>query len=317
MVLEPQMIQQKGYSLVQLLIVATLGAVLSAAILNVLFATFQSVNLKTAIESVQERAALAVHFIKSDLNGLGFSYCLNDGLSAVNVLSQGPVAEHLMAHTGLVGDLYRYKQSDSITFVTATMTGSELRQDMRTVHSSVDVLDSQGFKIGQEILITNCRSGELFAITNIWQGQLSHQRSRNKDANFSQLYSRGAVVNPMVLLSYKLAVGVSGRVGLYRKVNNRAQELVPDIQQLKILYATSPSQGGQINYVSADQVSNYKAVVSVQIRLLVASEKEVLRERMLIKDTDGLTNTAPDLRYYKHFNAYILLKNRGLKSQLD
>lgn len=121
----------------------------------------------------------------------------------------------------------------------------------------------------------------------------------------------------MVLLSYKLAVGVSGRVGLYRKVNNRAQELVPDIQQLKILYATSPSQGGQINYVSADQVSNYKAVVSVQIRLLVASEKEVLRERMLIKDTDGLTNTAPDLRYYKHFNAYILLKNRGLKSQLD
>ena len=103
MVVEPQMIQQKGYSLVQLLIVATLGAVLSAAILNVLFATFQSVNLKTAIESVQERAALAVHFIKSDLNGLGFSYCLNDGLSAVNVLSQGPIWAAFVAGEPLCG----------------------------------------------------------------------------------------------------------------------------------------------------------------------------------------------------------------------
>jgi type IV pilus assembly protein PilW len=312
-----KMMQQKGFSLIQVLIAAMLGMLLSAAVLNVLFATFQSANLKNAMHSVQEGGSLALHFIKSDINALGFSHCLEGGLSAVNIVSQGPVAAHLMAHTELVGNLYPYKKSDSITFVTTLNTGSELRQDMHAVHSSVDILDGQYFKEGQEVLITNCSSGELFSITDIWQSQLSHENSDNKEANFSHSYSRGSFVSPLVLVGYKLAKGASGRTGLFRMVSGRAQELVPDVEQLKVLYGIRSSQGTKINYVNADQVLNYKNVISVHTSLLLASEKEVLSEHMLIDDVFELTKTAPDLRYYKRFDIYLILKNRGLKDQID
>jgi type IV pilus assembly protein PilW len=302
--------KQSGYSLIEILIASMLGLLLSAAVLSILFSTYRSYKLNTAIEEVQENGALALFFIKTDLSALGFSSCFEKGLNNANILSLGVIGEHLYAHREIVGNLYTYKESDSITFVTTLSKSSELLHNMHTVHSSVDVLNERLFKQQQELFITDCNKAELFSVSDVWQEQLSHDRSYNKDSNFSHAYIKGSMITPLSLVSYKIAKGVGGLPGLYRKIGSRTHELVPHVHLLKVLYGIRASKKASIAYLKASQVLNYEDVVSVHLSLLFSSAKEVMSKKMLIEGFSKKPELADDLRYYKRFELQVILHNK-------
>lgn len=308
--------KQKGYSLVELLIAVMLGLLLTTAVLSMLFASYQTHNLKSAIETVQENGALALYFIKRDLINLGFSSCLGQSLKTTNLLSLGTVGRHLSEHTELKGNLYPYKKSDSVTFVRMLNTGSELVRDMHTVHSSVDLLNSNHFKVRQEVLITDCNTAELFSITAMWREQLRHTNELNTNANFSQAYIKGATVNPMALISYKLAKGVNGAIGLFRKENNRSHELIPNVHHFSVLYGVRAYPGNEVRFVKASQLTGTKMVVCIKLALLLSSNKKVLKEKMLDEEEFRELGLKGDLRYYKRFEITVMLRNMVLMQNL-
>jgi type IV pilus assembly protein PilW len=92
-------------------------------------------------------------------------------------------------------------------------------------------------------------------------------------------FSAGALVTPLTTAIYYIGVGSDGDSSLFRleQVNggpgfNPAEELVPDIENMQVLYGIDPT-GTQTAaaYVPANQVAVGTNVVSIQVALLVAS----------------------------------------------
>ena len=92
-------------------------------------------------------------------------------------------------------------------------------------------------------------------------------------------FSAGALVTPLTTTIYYIGVGSDGDSSLFRleQVNggpgfNAAEELVPDIENMQVLYGIDPT-GTQTAaaYVPANQVAVGINVVSIQVALLVAS----------------------------------------------
>ena len=92
-------------------------------------------------------------------------------------------------------------------------------------------------------------------------------------------FSAGALVTPLTTTIYYIGVGSDGDSSLFRleQVNggpgfNAAEELVPDIENMQVLYGIDPT-GTQTAaaYVPANQVAVGTNVVSIQVALLVAS----------------------------------------------
>jgi type IV pilus assembly protein PilW len=93
-------------------------------------------------------------------------------------------------------------------------------------------------------------------------------------------FSAGALVTPLTTTIYYIGVGSDGDSSLFRleQVNggpgfiNPPEELVPDIENMQVLYGIDPT-GTQTAaaYVPANQVAVGTNVVSIQVALLVAS----------------------------------------------
>jgi type IV pilus assembly protein PilW len=166
----------------------------------------------------------------------------------------------------------------------------------------------------QYAAIADCTKSVIFQIAAVGAGLPS-----NVSLNAGVLpvgFSAGAVVAPLTTTVYYIGTGSDGDSSLWRieQVNGpnlSAEELVPDIENMQVLYGIDPT-GSQTAaaYVTADQVGALN-VVSIQVALLVASPpaaKPVVAPRPY--DVLGTQVTAPaDNRVRRVFNATINLRN--------
>ena len=308
--------RQQGLSLVELMVASLLGLILSSSILSTLYASIAANKLKVAAESIHENSSLAMHFLASDIRAIDFSGCLSTGIRGANIVSTGRVAEHLLRFGVILAETKKYQNSDAISFVSALDAGFELTKAMPTVHSSVDLLTGSAVANAREVLITNCQVADLFTVSGQWNSRLYHEMPENSSANLSSVYPRGSMLYPLSVVSYKIARGVSGRAGLYRKVNARYfQELIPNVEQLRISYASKQGLDNKLLYRSSSKISNFDEVTSIHLKLLLSSSTEVLKKRSYYQNLQGQLIKAPDRRLYKSFEMTVALRNRGIGSE--
>lgn len=87
-------------------------------------------------------------------------------------------------------------------------------------------------------------------------------------------FSTGALVYPMTTSVFYIGVGADGDAALRRLDLLNAQpgftdsEVVNDVENMQVLYGLDT--GGQVAYVTADQVPDFNSVVSLEIAVLVA-----------------------------------------------
>lgn len=305
------MYKYAGYTLVELLIAAMLGTLLSASLFSSLYASLQANQLRAATQSVQENAALAIHFLRQDFNLFDFTGCFDGTLKDIDITSTGVVADQI-AQFGALRMNPLASKSDSISLVSVSSAGADLIGSMATPHSSLDLPAEHQVLSGQEVLVTDCESAELVTITDVWQGRLSHQMSGNKNANLRRAYPQGSSVYPLTLVSYKLAKGVNGRTGLYRKLGKAYfQELVPNVVALDIRYGLVNSKTALTEYLSSSEVLQTQQVISIEIQMLLSSNEPVMTANMLLKNRKGESYIAADKRFYKWYTVSIALRNRG------
>jgi len=302
--------KQIGFSMVQLLISAMLGLLLSTAVLSTVIAAISSHRLRHVTETVQENIALAEYFITKDMSAIGFKSCFEKSPLLINNLSKGPIGSQFEVFLSPLVTKNTYKKSDSVVFTTVANAGSELEGDMATVHAQLDLVSSDQIKKGQEVFITNCDRADLFKVTDISRNRLSHDYSANSDANLSLSYPQGSLVYPLSLIYYKIARGASGQSGLFRKVDGKQyQELIPNVAQFRVELGVYNTQDKTLKYAStAEKLVNID-VVSVRIYLLLSSATPVLSEKMGFKSFTGDIVKAKDLRFYKAFSIVIALRN--------
>jgi type IV pilus assembly protein PilW len=130
-------------------------------------------------------------------------------------------------------------------------------------------------------------------------------------------YQPGSAINAVDMTVYYLAPGRDTDSSLfsYDEWTGQYQELVPDVENMQVLYGVAQSSPNQVtNYVTANQVQDFNQVVSVQVALLVASPPGTRAVQQPVTATTynllGTNVTAPiDARLRKVFATTIAVEN--------
>jgi type IV pilus assembly protein PilW len=201
-----------------------------------------------------------------------------------------------------------------------------------------------GFSQGQIAVISNCGQSEIFEVGSFapgggtgtislpgapYPGDSGDTLSSNID------FTIGSHVALADTIVFYIGVGTDGDGALFEYDSNGGvlgsdfstnQELVPDIENMQILYGieTTSSQTTQsvAQYVTADEVSadsftgDFNSVISVKIALLVASPPSAV-PRAVSASPPQLAGTnwqlaAPDSRMRKVYDQTIFLRDMSL-----
>jgi type IV pilus assembly protein PilW len=151
--------------------------------------------------------------------------------------------------------------------------------------SSQFTVNTQGLlAVGQLAVISDCAKGVVFQISGIAppgaNAVITHNAGGvpgNTTAAFPVSFAPGAEVTPVDTLVYYIGKGADGDGALFVYDLNAtgtftANELVPDIEAMQILYGLDTNNTQIVSeYVTADQVPDFNTVMSVKIALLAAS----------------------------------------------
>lgn len=134
---------------------------------------------------------------------------------------------------------------------------------------------------GQMAVISDCVKSLVFQVTGVTGNVIYHAASGspgNMSATFpAQLsFAQGSQVTALETTAYFIGVGADGDGALFSADVTSgnaltATELVPDIEAMQILYGLDTTGTQTVSeYVTADQVTDFTSVMSVQIALLAA-----------------------------------------------
>jgi len=186
-------------------------------------------------------------------------------------------------------------------------------------------LNAQGSLLANQIAaISDCSKAVVFHITGVTPGAnpiIFHDPGgaapANTVASLGLSFAAGAQVTPVNTVVYYIGRGADGDGALFSYDLNAtgtftANELVPDIEAMQILYGLDATSNQTVSqYVTADQVADFNTVMSVKVALLAASapgsaKSAVARTFNLL----GTTVTAPlDTRARQVFEETIAVRN--------
>jgi type IV pilus assembly protein PilW len=194
---------------------------------------------------------------------------------------------------------------------------------------TVNQLGSLTVTAGPQLaVISDCSKGVVFQINGLGAPTpnvvVTHNASGgaggNSTASFPLSFSPGSQVTPVDTVVYFIAPGADTDGALWVADLNAtdvlpitATELVPDIEAMQILYGldTNKTQNVQ-NYVTADKVTDFNAVMSIKVALLAASAPGSANPPAvaLTYNLLGTTVTAPiDRRSRQVFEETIAVRN--------
>jgi type IV pilus assembly protein PilW len=229
---------------------------------------------------------------------LPFSF--NEALGGFEANNTAPAAAYTVATAPVTAD---GSNGDWVTGLDAALTGKALKNnDILVVRSTLPnaqsvyvssitdgssqfTVNTQGLlAVGQLAVLSDCAKGVVFQISGIAppgaNAVITHNAGGvpgNTTAAFPVSFSAGAEVTPVDTMVYYIGKGADGDGALFVYDLNAtgvftANELVPDIEAMQILYGLDTNNTQIVSeYVTADQVPDFNTVMSVKIALLAAS----------------------------------------------
>jgi type IV pilus assembly protein PilW len=287
----------------------------------------------------------AIGILNAGATPLPFSF--NQALSGYEANNTGVGTAYTVATPPVAGDAtagdWIVNAAAAVPGLDAALTGLPVKNnDVLAVHStlanaqSVYVtvivdgtdqfnLNTQGsLAVNQIAAISDCSKAVVFQITGVTPGAnptIFHDPGgaapANAAASLGLSFAAGAQVTPVNTVVYYIGKGADGDGALFSYDLNAtgtftANELVPDIEAMQILYGLDATSNQTVSqYVTADQVVNFNTVMSVKVALLAASapgsaKSAVARTFNLL----GTTVTAPlDTRARQVFEETIAVRN--------
>jgi type IV pilus assembly protein PilW len=230
---------------------------------------------------------------------LPFSF--NEALGGFEASGTGPAAAYTVATPPVAPDA---STADWVTGLDAAVAGIAVKHnDVLVVRSTLAnaqsvyvsaitdgssqfTVNTQGLlAVGQLAVIADCAKGVVFQISGIAppgaNAVITHNAGGgppgNTTAAFPVSFSAGSEVTPVDTRVYYIGKGADGDGALFVYDLNAtgtftANELVPDIEAMQILYGLDTNNTQIVSeYVTADAVADFNTVMSVKIALLAAS----------------------------------------------
>ena len=325
--------RQHGVTLVELMVALALGLLITVAMLKVYVDASRMYRFNEGLARVQENGRFALEFIRRDARVAGFWGCYSDApltnqISATSDAWLDVAAGHI---TGTNDD--GLNSADSITFRSATGSGTLVNTTMTAISGDVSVDSVATITSGMPVLISDCNNGDIFQVTGISGTSLAHAAGTNTNtsANLSKAYASGSRVYQAQQSTFCIAPGADpSQPSLRRLINptsgqtcaSNGDELIEGVENLQILYGEdtdADSEGangdGTANrYVPIGTASlDIDRVVSVRLSLLARSLNNNLTTEPSPYTFNGtaVTPGATDKYLRKVFTTTITLRNKA------
>ncbi|MEO1848302.1 MAG: PilW family protein [Pseudomonadota bacterium] len=325
--------RQRGVTLVELMVALALGLLITVAMLKVYVDASRMYRFNEGLARVQENGRFALEFIRRDARVAGFWGCyseapLTNQISATSDAWLDVAAGHI---TGTNDD--GLNSADSITFRSATGSGTLVNTTMTAASDSVSVDSVATITSGMSALISDCDNGDIFQVTGISGTSLAHAvgTNTNTSANLSKTYASGSRVYQAQQSTFCIALGADPLQPSLRRLTNptsgqtcasNGDELIEGVENMQILYGEdtdADSEGangdGTANrYVPIGTASlDIDRVVSVRLSLLARSLNNNLTTEPSPYTFNGtaVTPGATDKYLRKVFTTTITLRNKA------
>jgi len=269
--------RQQGVTLVELMIALVIGLLVTVAMLKVYVDASRMYRFNEGLARVQENGRFALEFIRRDARVAGFWGCNSNAKPNPGIKEASDA--YIDVDRYITGTEGGDDDADSITFRSATGSGTLVTSDMSGTDGTITVDSASALATGTAALISDCENGDLFQITGISETALAHAAgaSANISPNLNKAYAAGARVYEARETTFSIQEDPSSGVPtLYREViGEGAQPLVEGIQNMQILYGedTDADADGTANRYVAFGASglDIDRIVSVRISVLVRS----------------------------------------------
>lgn len=293
---------QKGFSLVELMVSITIGLILLAGVLSIFFSSRVTFSTNERTARLQENGRVALDLVTHDIRSAGYQGCargvpFNNGLKTPTSLLWNyifPVQGYENSGTGTFTPALgitltptAVNDSDVIVVRSATRDGRSTRLEtgMAAVTDDLTVFNTGTgtLSAGTIYMISDCNAADFFQ-ASVWNpgapnGTMSRTTAGtpgNLSTSLGYLYQAGARIVPVQTIIYYVGVdATTNEPGLYRQIGTTAaQLLIEGVQALQISYGEDTDNDRIANfYRSATAVTNWNNIISVNLSMLIRSEQ--------------------------------------------
>ncbi|HNR62256.1 MAG TPA: PilW family protein, partial [Thauera sp.] len=285
---KPSFRRQLGMTIVELMIAMTIGLVILGAVSTLFINVQLSVRNADSMSRIQENARFAIELMARDIRMAGYIGCGNLASGTINTIANAPVPQLNAANA------IRGQDAPSGTIAGITLVGGDTFTIMRGTGSDVHLVGNllpdnaniqinsnpDGFAKEDVLMVTNCSNTDVFRVTNNPSSggstTLTHAEGTNT-GNRIGTYGPDAFVMRLARLVYFVGTNPdTNRPSLYRANTiagaGVAEELVDNVENMEVEYGIDTNNDNAADeYRAAAAVSNWESVISVRLRLLVAS----------------------------------------------
>jgi type IV pilus assembly protein PilW len=283
----------RGFSLVELMVSITIGLILTAGALSVLYTSKLTYNENERVARLQENGRAAIELMLRDMRAGGFKGCnqvttINNTLATPTGLlwnfaepvqgfeagatSWSPAVDAAITSPRTGSDIFAVRTSriDAPSFTTnASMASS-------TGSITVNNPAGQTLPTPATLMISDCADATVFVGTGFSTTTGISTITHANDLGVA--FRAGSRVTPVDTIVYYIRDSGTVRNGvrnpsLWRIVgNNAADELVEGIEAMQVRYGVDTDNDRLVNeYRDASGVTNWGRVISVSIALLIRS----------------------------------------------
>ncbi len=319
--------RQAGITLVEVMIAMLLGVLLMGGALQIFSSSRQSYRVHDAVSRMQESGRMALELISRDARMADFWGCLNDGSEVVNNLKTTGVGFIDFAAGGIGGTEGDAGEPDTLILRGGINSGLDLEPPYGPQASAVlKVAKGNGLAQDDIVLAGDCSAADIFQISNAnpnGSGNLVHNTGAASPGNhnasnpgcpganahcLSKIYGSDATVFAVQELVYTVGNGSEGQPALFRN----GLEFLDGVEDLQVLYGEDTDGSGVANYyVSANQVADMEAVISIRFAVVARSYDDNLTGGIAQNYSVLGTNVvAADNRLRQVYTSTVTIRNR-------
>ena len=339
--------QQRGMTLIEIMISLLIGVFLIGGILQIFLSTQQTYRTQENLSRMQENGRFAMEFLTRDIRMAGYQGCAsNQANNMVDVKNPNPnpnpitLSVPITAVTGNDGVADNWNAiacsgsdkciagTDSISFHFGVNCGNLTGVTApNNANIKIDAVDNNNICTLSQydvLLVSDCDSADIFVATAVSSnsGDLTITHAANQDGltapKLSKLYGHDASLFKLKSSTFFIRSGVSGQPALWKMDNTKDAsgtnpvELIEGVENMQILYGEDTDADNAPNYYVPEGTAGLTMdnVVSIRISILVRSTEDNLTSEPRAYTYNGATTTPGDNRLRRVFTSTIAIRNR-------
>lgn len=326
--------RQHGVTLVELMVALVIGLILTAGATQIFLGSKETYRTSEALSRVQENGRMALQLLARDIRQADYAGCQDNLTDVNNNLNSGGNYAPLADGGVDVSDNGGPNNTDGFTLRSAsTNEDLYLTQQPSTTSATLQVNRQGAVPQGTIMIITDCRSADMFQVSNDPVGNSSNQINHNTgysgppgnaQSALSKLYPPGSMTLQFRQTRYAITQN-NGRNFLTRFIDQNTavasqEDLIPGVVDFQLTYGVDSGGDAVVDYyVSGAGMSeaDEDEIIAVHIDLVVQSEATDVTtgtgaQTFTLDDgtSDGKTVTIQDGRLAQRFAGTYTIRNR-------